>query len=67
MSSRRLPVVHSTAEPDGTVAARATRLDVTEYVPRSEVSLTDRVYDIVTQGREPTGRDDGSRPTDGSR
>jgi PAS domain S-box-containing protein len=57
-----LPVVLCTAEPDGTVAARATRLDVTEYVPRSEVSLTDRVYDIVTQGREPTGRDDESDP-----
>ena len=46
-----LPVVLCTAEPDGTVAARATRLNVTEYVPRSEVALTDRVYDIVNQRR----------------
>ncbi|RLM89930.1 PAS domain S-box protein [Haloarcula sp. Atlit-7R] len=56
-----LPVVLCTAEPDGSVAARATRLDVTEYVPRSDVSLTDRVYDIVTQGREPAGRGNESR------
>ena len=52
-----LPVVLTTAEPDGVVAARATRLGVTEYVPRSEVSLPDRVYDIATQGRDPAGRD----------
>ncbi|WP_434530988.1 PAS domain S-box protein [Haloarcula sp. NS06] len=58
-----LPVVLCTAEPDGTVAARATRLDVTEYVPRSDVSLADRVYDIVAQGHEPTGRgDESGRP-----
>nr|WP_228841801.1 PAS domain S-box protein [Haloarcula sp. CBA1127] len=55
-----LPVVLCTAEPDGMVAARATRLDVTEYVPRSDVSLMDRVSDIVTQGSEPAGRGNGS-------
>ncbi|MFY4812430.1 PAS domain S-box protein [Haloarcula sp. AONF1] len=57
-----LPVVLCTAEPDGMVAARATQLDITEYVPRSEVSLTDRIYHIVTQDREPTGRDTGNGP-----
>ncbi|KAA9398203.1 PAS domain S-box protein [Haloarcula sp. CBA1130] len=46
-----LPVVLCTTEPDGVVAAHATRLNVTEYVPRSEGALTDRVYDIVTQRR----------------
>ncbi|NLV11998.1 PAS domain S-box protein [Haloarcula argentinensis] len=57
-----LPVVLCTAEPDGMVAARATQFDVTEYVPRSEVSLTGRVSDIVTQGSEPAGRGNGSDP-----
>ncbi|MDT3436660.1 PAS domain S-box protein [Haloarcula sp. 1CSR25-25] len=46
-----LPVVLTTAEPDGVVAARATRLGVTEYVPRSEAALADRVNDVVSQRR----------------
>ncbi|WP_336337191.1 PAS domain S-box protein [Haloarcula brevis] len=53
-----LPVVLTTAEPDGAVAAQATRHDVTEYVPRSEVSLSDRVRDIA--GREPMDTDEGA-------
>ena len=44
-----LPVVLCTAEPDGAVAARATQLAVTEYVPRSDVDLATRVGDIVTE------------------
>jgi CheY-like chemotaxis protein len=43
-----LPVVLRTAEPDGTVAARATQLAVTEYVPRSDVDLATRVADILS-------------------
>ncbi|WP_336329196.1 PAS domain S-box protein [Haloarcula sp. CGMCC 1.2071] len=43
-----LPVVLCTAEPDGEVAARATQLAVTEYVPRSDVDLATRVGDILT-------------------
>jgi len=38
-----LPVLLCTDEPDGTVAARATQLGVTEYVPRSEVDLDARL------------------------
>ena len=44
-----LPVVLCTAEPDGAVAARATQLAVTEYVPRSDVDLATRVGDILTE------------------
>ncbi|AEM57662.1 hypothetical protein HISP_10530 [Haloarcula hispanica N601] len=43
-----LPIVLCTAEPDGEVAARATQLAVTEYVPRSDVDLATRVGDILT-------------------
>lgn len=42
-----LPVVLCTAEPDGVVAARATRHDVTEYVPRSEADPFDRLVEVV--------------------
>ncbi|WP_324663761.1 PAS domain S-box protein [Haloarcula sediminis] len=42
-----LPVVLATAEPDGRVAAAATRLGVTEYAPRSETDLTERVRALV--------------------
>ncbi|MFC6864643.1 PAS domain S-box protein [Halomicroarcula sp. GCM10025817] len=42
-----LPVVLCTDAPDGEVAARATQLGVTEYVPRSEVSLEARLADLV--------------------
>ncbi|MBX0305125.1 PAS domain S-box protein [Haloarcula salinisoli] len=48
-----LPVLLCTHEPDGRVAAEATRLDVTEYVPRSEVEPADRVRELV---REDSGR-----------
>lgn len=44
-----IPVVLCTPEPDGVVAARATRLDVTEYVPRSEADPFDRLADIVAR------------------
>ena len=42
-----LPVVLTTTEPDGVVAARATQLGATEYVPRSDVDLVDRVSAIL--------------------
>jgi PAS domain S-box-containing protein len=53
-----LPVVLCTGDPDGEVASAATRLGVTEYVPRatdSEESLRDRVTDLL--GRD--ARTDG--------
>jgi len=42
-----LPVVLWTDEPDGTVAARATQLGVTEYVPRREVDLEERLRALL--------------------
>jgi len=44
-----MPVYLCTEEPDGSVAARATQLGVTEYVPRSEVSLASRLPDAVAE------------------
>lgn len=47
-----LPVVLCTDDPDGEVASAATRLGVTEYVPRasdSEDSLVDRVADLLAR------------------
>jgi PAS domain S-box-containing protein len=43
-----LPVVLCTDEPDGEVAARATQLAVTEYVPRSDIDLATRVDAILS-------------------
>ncbi len=48
-----LPVVLATDEPDGRVAAEATRLGVTEYVPRSDTDPTDRVRELVGVVSEP--------------
>jgi len=45
-----LPVLLCTPEPDGRVAAEATRLDVTEYVPRSEAEPADRVRERLRAG-----------------
>jgi len=42
-----LPVLLCTAEPDGLVAAEATRLGVTEYVPRSETDPVERVRAVL--------------------
>ncbi|MDS0283649.1 PAS domain S-box protein [Haloarcula onubensis] len=53
-----VPVVLCTDEPDGRVAAAATRLDVTEYVPRSETDPTDRLRALLRDA-EPS-RLDGS-------
>ncbi|MFC7020290.1 MULTISPECIES: PAS domain S-box protein [Haloarcula] len=50
-----LPVVLCTDDPDGGVAARATQLGVTEYVPRSEVSLEARLADLI-DGEAPAGQ-----------
>jgi len=46
-----LPVVLTTADPDGVVAARATQLNATEYVPRSDMDLADRVVDVIARQR----------------
>jgi PAS domain S-box-containing protein len=48
-----LPVLLCTGEPDGRVAAEATRLDVTEYAPRSEVEPADRVRALVREDSAP--------------
>ncbi|MFC7251149.1 PAS domain S-box protein [Halomicroarcula sp. GCM10025324] len=45
-----LPVVLCTDDPDGQVAAKATQLGVTEYVPRSEVSLDARLAALNGHG-----------------
>ncbi|MFC6757474.1 hypothetical protein ACFQER_13370 [Halomicroarcula sp. GCM10025894] len=51
-----LPAVLATDEPDGRVAAEATRLGVSEYVPRSEVDPADRVRELVRGARAPRCR-----------
>ncbi|MFU1780630.1 PAS domain S-box protein [Haloarcula japonica] len=64
-----LPVVLTTAAPDGVVAARATQLNATEYVPRSDVDLADRVFDVIAQqrsGRAATGSDELTTISDDS-
>jgi len=49
-----IPVLLCTDDPDGTVAARATRLGVTEYVPRSETDPADRIRALEERAaREP--------------
>lgn len=45
---RDVPVVLCTGQPDGLVAAAATRLGVTEYVPRSDTDPAERLRDLVT-------------------
>lgn len=57
-----LPVVLTTTEPDGVVAARATQLDATEYVPRSDVDLGDRVSAILAAA-DTRDEDSQSQPT----
>jgi len=60
-----LPVVLTTTEPDGVVAARATQLDATEYVPRSDVDLVDRVSAILAVA-DTRDKDPKSLPTTAS-
>ncbi|QLH84697.1 PAS domain S-box protein [Halosimplex pelagicum] len=61
------PVLVTTAEPDGELAAGATRLGVTEYVPRStgETSLADRVRANLPDGRDAAARRGSSADEDG--
>lgn len=42
-----LPVLLCTGQPDGRVAAAATRLGVTEYVPRSDTDPVDRLDSVI--------------------
>ena len=44
-----LPVVLATDEPDGLVAAEATRLGVTEYVPRSDGDPVERLQALLCE------------------
>jgi len=50
-----LPVVLCTDRPDGRVAAAATRLDVSEYVPRSETEPGDRLAALLGDPTPPGG------------
>jgi PAS domain S-box-containing protein len=47
-----LPILVYTAEPDGTVAAEATRLDVTEYITASETDPAERVRSHLSGPKE---------------
>jgi PAS domain S-box-containing protein len=52
-----VPVVLCTDRPDGTVAAQATQLGVTEYVPRSEVDLDARVAAVASDSADQQSRE----------
>ena len=54
-----IPFLLCTDEPDGTVAARATQLGVTEYIPRAEVDLDTR----LDQYREPSAPEPATPPS----
>ncbi|WP_262180873.1 PAS domain S-box protein [Haloarcula laminariae] len=51
-----IPVVLVTDEPDGRVAAAATRLGVTEYVHRTDTDPTERVRELVREASTPATR-----------
>ncbi|WP_254271788.1 PAS domain S-box protein [Haloarcula marina] len=60
-SHPELPVLLCTGTPDGRVAAEATRLGVTEYVPRSETPPEDRIRALesdASQGPSTDARSD---------
>ena len=64
---RQVPLVLTSDEPDGTLAARATQVGVTEYVPTSEISLAERLAAVtpLANGGVPAAGPDRDFPPTG--
>ena len=64
--NEEVPILYCTAQPDGRLAAQATRLGATEYVPLDEVDLHERVAAHRPDSRFPTALDSSFEAVAGS-